>query len=335
MHNFIFIITLVITCFSYFGQANAGVNSITSQSLSLCSKAQESDYGKVKIDNSIEYFYRTQGDRRKPMVLLLHGFPESSLAWTQIMPLLSCHFFVVAPDLQGFGQSTRSSKVEDYNLGELASHNSFIIKHFGKKKATIVGHDWGGTLAWLTGIFYSSVVSKLIVINSSHPTLYYKQYHESPEQFERVDYVRRIKNGEFDAKHFKKTNYEFFSTALWGNPIGKTADFFDDKMKESYYQGWESDTQFSLNYYHVINFPKKEAPYFPFQKEAFSSMKLKDSLPVLSIWGEKDEFAVSELNDGLQQFVPNLKIRSFSENTHWIHHEAPAKVAQEIINFSK
>jgi pimeloyl-ACP methyl ester carboxylesterase len=103
-------------------------------------------------------------------VLLVHGWPDSAYLWRHQIPFLAGHGFrVIAPDMRGFGRSSRPSAVGDYTLVKAVSDMAELLDAFGVESAHVVGHDWGAAVAWLTAIFQPDRVKKLVVLSVGHP----------------------------------------------------------------------------------------------------------------------------------------------------------------------
>src|SRR4029453_11928318 len=133
-----------------------------------------------------------------PLVVLLHGFPEFWFSWRlQIAPLAAAGFRVVAPDLRGYNLSSRPAGVEAYGADRLAADIRGLIRELGSESALLVGHDWGGTVAWATAMNHPEVVDRLATLNAAHP--------------------RRLQQGLRNPRQLLRSSY-FFSFQLPGLP---------------------------------------------------------------------------------------------------------------------
>ena len=123
-----------------------------------------------------------------PLVVLLHGFPEFWYGWRrQIQPLAAAGFRVVAPDLRGYNLSSRPGEVAAYESGPLVADIVGLIHQLGAESAMLVGHDWGGTVAWDTAMFHPEVVDRLAILNAAHPRKLSQGLHH-PSQLRRSWY---------------------------------------------------------------------------------------------------------------------------------------------------
>lgn len=108
-----------------------------------------------------------------PVVLLLHGWPDSSRLWRHQVPALAgAGFRVVAPDLRGFGESDRPEGTEHYALSSLLGDALGVLDHLGVERAHVVGHDWGAALAWLLASFSPQRVERLVALSVGHPAAF-------------------------------------------------------------------------------------------------------------------------------------------------------------------
>jgi epoxide hydrolase 4 len=124
--------------------------------------------GYAKVGDDVKLHYVETGNG--PLVILLHGFPEFWFSWRlQIAPLAAAGFRVVAPDLRGYNLSSRPSGVEAYGADKAAADIRGLIRELGAEKALLVGHDFGGTVAWATAMAHPQVVDRLVILNAAHP----------------------------------------------------------------------------------------------------------------------------------------------------------------------
>src|SRR6478752_4407440 len=123
-----------------------------------------------------------------PLIVLLHGFPEFWYGWRrQIEPLAAAGFRVVAPDTRGYNLSSKPDGVKAYDTGQLAADIRGLVQERGAETALLVGHDWGGTIAWATAMRHPEVVDRLAILNAAHPRKLSQGLHH-PDQLRRSWY---------------------------------------------------------------------------------------------------------------------------------------------------
>src|SRR5258708_3066913 len=139
-------------------------------------------------NNGVRIHYAHIGEG--PLVVMLHGFPHFWYTWREQMVGLASRFHVVAPDLRGYNLSDKPTGGEQYAMRHLIEDVVAMIKHVGKDKAVIVGHDWGGAIAWQFAMYVPAMVERLIVLNMPHPLGLARELAHNTQQYEATEYVR-------------------------------------------------------------------------------------------------------------------------------------------------
>src|SRR2546425_9161022 len=124
-----------------------------------------------------------------PLVLLLHGFPECWVSWRNQMPALAAAGFrAVAPDLRGYGRSDKPRGLDAYRVEVLARDVARLVEALGAERARVVGHDWGGAVAWFFAMWHPERLERLSILNAPHPARYSRAM-KRPRQFLRSSYI--------------------------------------------------------------------------------------------------------------------------------------------------
>ena len=137
--------------------------------------------------NGIRMHYVTMGNG--PLIVFLHGFPEFWYSWRHQIPFFSKHFKVVVPDMRGYGETERPTKIDEYRIEKLVTDIVELIHSLGQEKATIVGHDWGGAIAWSIAMMAPGIVEKLIIMDAPHPAVFQKNAFRNYEQMKKSWYM--------------------------------------------------------------------------------------------------------------------------------------------------
>ena len=137
--------------------------------------------------NGVRMHYVTQGEG--DLLLLLHGFPDFWYVWRFQIPELAKHFRVVAPDLRGYNETDRPEGVDKYRLNLLAGDILGLIHALDEEKATVIGHDWGGVVAWSLASFNPEAVERLIILNAPHPNAYITKTKDLLRQLQKSWYI--------------------------------------------------------------------------------------------------------------------------------------------------
>ena len=203
-------------------------------------------HGYATSDGGVKIHYATLGTG--PLVVMIHGFPDFWYSWRHSMEALSDSFQVVAIDQRGYNLSDKPKGVESYDMRLLVNDVAAVIRHLGRDKATIVGHDWGGMVAWQFAMNLPEMTERLVVLNLPHPGGLLRELKSNPEQIANSEYARTFQRG-------SPTDPKVF----FGNPMtAQTLSGWvtDAAARKRYVEAFErSDFEAMLNYYKA-NYPK-------------------------------------------------------------------------------
>src|SRR5215470_13231673 len=213
--------------------------------------------------NGVKIHYASLG--KGPLVVMIHGFPDFWYSWRNQMEALADKYDVVAIDQRGYNLSDKPKGVENYDVSLLVGDVAAVIKHLGREKAIVVGHDWGGLVAWSLAMARPDLVDRLIILNLPHPRGIRRELAHNPEQQKNSQYAR---NFQMEDAASKLTAEQL---AFWVK---------DPKAKEKYIEAFKrSDFEAMLNYY------KRNYPREPYADDSSPLIKVK--APVLMIHGLK------------------------------------------------
>ena len=230
-------------------------------------------HGYAVSDNGVKIHYATMG--KGPLVVMIHGFPDFWYSWRHQMDALAKEFQVVAIDQRGYNLSDKPKGVEQYDMKLLVGDVAAVIKHLGRDKATIVGHDWGGMVAWQFAMNLPQMTENLVVLNLPHPTGLLRELKSNPEQIKNSEYARTF-----------QTQTPKDPTVFFGRPM--TAENLsgwvtDPAARTRYVDAFQrSDFDAMLNYY-KRNYPPVSGDALPVPP-AFPKVKA----PVLQFHGLND-----------------------------------------------
>src|SRR5579864_8847386 len=160
--------------------------------LSSCRPASGADSGEDGFADSggVKIHYVTVG--KGPLLIMIHGFPDFWYTWREQMPSLAEHFQVVAIDQRGYNLSDQPEGVENYALDKLVGDVLAVLKHFKGEKAVLVGHDWGGLVAWTFAMTYPEKTDRLVILNLPHPKGIMRELAQNPQQQKNSEYARQF-----------------------------------------------------------------------------------------------------------------------------------------------
>jgi len=260
-----------------------------------------------------------------PPVVLLHGFPELAHSWRHQIPVLAdAGFRVAAPDLRGFGRSDRPSQVEDYGIAALAGDVAGLVTELGGS-AHLVGHDWGGSLAWVLASRAPAIVRSLTILNSPHPVASAEARRESDAQRAKSWYMLLfqfpgVAETWLSADDFANLRAFVFDTAAPGTFSDEDREVFLDALRQ------DGALTAALNYYRA-NMPPaswvREPPQLP-----------PVEVPTMLVWGEADAYLGLELLDrSVTKCAGPLRVERLPGVGHWIQQEAPDDVGRLLVDW--
>jgi pimeloyl-ACP methyl ester carboxylesterase len=274
--------------------------------------------------NGLRFHVATEGEG--PLLLLQHGFPQCWYSWRHQIPALAAKGFrVAAPDLRGYGDSDKPRGILSYKIGNLTADVAGLIRALGYEKAAVVGHDWGGGVAWAAALDYPKMVERLAVLNCPHPKLFLKALRTNRAQLKRSWYI-----GFFQLPWLPELVLRRDAGALMAaSSVRKEAFSAEDLAyyKEVFRKPGAASGP--LNYYRAMLWD------FPIAKQIMKDER-KIASPTLVIWGDRDKALGKELTEGMEPLVAGpLTVRHVPEASHWIHEEQPELVNRLLLDFLK
>jgi pimeloyl-ACP methyl ester carboxylesterase len=258
--------------------------------------------------NGVKIHYVTAG--KGPLMVLMHGFPDFWYTWRDQIPVLAKHFQVVAMDLRGFNKSDQPTGVENYTLDKLAGDVAAVLKHFQSEKAIILGHDWGGAVAWTFAMTHPEKTERLILLNLPHPRGMLRELAHNPQQQANSQYARNFQMS--DAATKVKPEMLVF----WVKE--------PDAQKKYLVALKRSSMEGMLNYYKA-NYPRE-----PYADRELPPVKC----PVLMIHGLKDTYLLSgALNDTWKWVEKDLTIVTVPTAGHFVHRDEPEFVNRTLLRW--
>jgi len=274
--------------------------------------------------NGIRLHCVTQGEG--DLVVLLHGFPEFWYSWRHQIPFLARRFKVVAPDMRGYGSSYKPADVESYGIGSLINDVKGLIEAFGAQRAHVIGHDWGGAVAWSFAIAFPQQVEKLVVMNAPHPGIFARNLKGNLRQLLRSWYMFYFQIPGLPEASLRAGNFFLLKLAFKSWAIDKEAFSNDDLAELVAAASAPGALTGGINYYRAMM--RNTNPF----KMPTEFGKIKS--PTLLIWAEEDRALGKELTYGLAPyFVEEPVIRYIPECSHWVQQEQPLLVNRYLDEF--
>ncbi len=280
--------------------------------------------------NDQRFFLRCWGNPEHPAMLMLHGFPEYGGAWCDLAPHLAKHFYCIAPDQRGYGQSWSPEGTGKYALSQLVSDMAALVESLGGP-IIVLGHDWGASVAYGLAMFRPELVERLIVANGVHPVPFQRALAKGGAQSEASQYINDLRAPDA-AQRFAADNFALLERFF---RHGMGLNWLTDERMQDYRNEWARPGRLEamLNWYRASplvvaepGVPRTDLPPLPLDR-------LMVRCPHLLLWGPEDKALLPEATSGLEDFAPDLTRIDIPGTDHWLHHQRPEEIAQAILDW--
>ncbi len=268
--------------------------------------------------NGIRLHYVAAGEG--PLALLLHGFPEFWYSWRDQLMALAPRRRVVALDLRGYNLSDKPAR--GYDLATLAADIRGVIEALGARQADIVGHDWGGVLAWVMGIREPDYVRRLVVLNAPHPGRMATELRH-PGQMRRSLYAAFFQLPGLPERAIAHDNYTVVRRTFRAADPGRA--WLSDQDIERYVAAMARPGALhaALAYYREL-----------MRHGAATLGPLRViTAPTLLLWGDRDPYLGPALAEGLDTWVADVRVHRFPTLGHWINQQEPERINEALAGF--
>ncbi len=273
---------------------------------------------KYIITNGIKLHYVTQGEG--PLMLMLHGFPEFWYSWRHQIPAFATHYRVVALDLRGYNDSDKPHDASSYNMDELLLDIEGIIHGLSYQRCVLVGHNWGGAIAWCFAYAHPEMVEKLVVMNIPHPAKFQAGLL-TLEQLQRSWYILFFQLPWLPEFCLEWADFRAIAATFTETAVNKAAFGLADIEAYKDAAAKRGALAAMVNYY----------------RNLLGSVLGRHwgKLPVstLMLWGENDTALGKELTYGTEDYVPDLRIHYIPNSGHWVQQEQPQLVNEWMKEF--
>jgi len=299
---------------------------VLTMTLSAAPKLQD-EFAQI---NGVRLHYVTAG--KGPLILFLHGFPEFWYEWKNQLAEFGKDHLAVAPDMRGYNLSEKPESLDQYQMNLLIEDVRALAAHLGHKKFTLVGHDWGGAVAWAYAAAHPETLDKLVIINAPHPGVFARLLREDPDQQKASQYMLMFRSPQAEPA-LTANNNAMLVTIVLGE--GLKQGFITEEDKQKYLAAWSQPGAITggLNYYRAMEVGPPPPGAAASAAGGRFPAQLTVKTPTLVIWGEKDTALTVHNLEGLDQFVPTLTIKRIPDGSHWVIHEKPAEVNGYIREF--
>jgi pimeloyl-ACP methyl ester carboxylesterase len=298
--------------------------------------------------NGLRLHYASVG--QGPLVLFLHGYPAFWYQWKDQMAEMGRDHFAVGLDMRGYNLSSRPEGVESYKMPHLVEDVRQVAEKLAgrNRKFVLVAHDWGANVAWVFAMFHPDMLEKLIIINGAHPFVSERELRENPAQRYASNYFfvfnKFLAPGEQPVNEHD-TKESATRRAHAGFVDGEVrSGRYTEQDRQAWIEAWSQpgSTTAGLNYYRANRrnapfndlHPASTIPTSWSAKEVTAGAKSTIiKTPTLVLWGLKDTAILSGHLSGLDKWVPNLSVRLYPDDDHWVMLQKAAPIAKDIRSF--
>jgi pimeloyl-ACP methyl ester carboxylesterase len=288
-----------------------------------------SEFRKIALSTGVTLNVALAGDPTNEPVILLHGFPESHRSWREVAPRLKDGFFLIMPDQRGFAGSDLPQDVEDYKTDTLIDDIFALADALGIQQFALVGHDWGGAIAWGAALRDDPRLTRLAIVNAPHPVVFQKSLIADGDQRLASQYITAFRTPGFE-KIVEAKGLDWFFDTTFERHVDVSQ--ISETERRQYIADWSQPGAFAamLNWYRgskvVVPPPGVTVPLPDFLLRAFPKVKV----PTLVIWGMRDKALLPIQLDGLEELVDDLAIERLPSAGHFAPWEAGDEVASAL-----
>lgn len=287
----------------------------------------------VVLPHGITLSCRACGPTDAPRLVFLHGFPEGAFVWDALLRHFGERYRCVAPNLRGYERSSAPAEVSAYRAKHLVADIAALIDDLGGTVEALVAHDWGGAAAWNFAVQHAPRLKRLVIVNSPHPATFLRELQTNPVQQAASSYMTflcRPDAASLLAENDYARLWPFFTRMGASDAQHEGGGWLDEATRAQYRAVWDAGLDGALNYYRASPLRPPTAQDRSVMDVHFAPEFVTVHVPTLVIWAEADSALPPSLLDGLGAFVPRLRLVRVPGATHWIVHERPALIAQEI-----
>ncbi|HEX7243804.1 MAG TPA: alpha/beta hydrolase [Longimicrobiaceae bacterium] len=268
------------------------------------------------VVNGVRLHYVEAGEG--PLVVLLHGFPEFWYGWRHQIPALAeAGFRVIAPDMRGYNLSDKPRGVGSYRVEALVEDVAGLVRHAGAERAHVVGHDWGGVVAWYLAMQRPEVLDRLVVLNAPHPGVFSRELRK-PDQMLRSAYAAFFQLPWLPEAAIRARGFALLERVFRTEPARPGAFTDEDIARYREAAARPGALTAMLNYYRA--FARRPRLH-------------RIHAPTLLVWGERDPHLVVRNTEGLEPWVPGIRVERIPEASHWVAADEPGRVGRLLAGF--
>lgn len=290
------------------------------------------DFERIALKTGVTLNVGISGDSAAPAVILLHGFPESHRTWRELEPRLSGSFRLIMPDQRGFAGSDKPKGTNAYKSDRAIDDVFALAEALRLERFALVGHDWGGAIAWSAALRRDRRLSRLAIINAPHPVIFQKSLITDRKQRAASQYIKAFRTPGF-AKLVELKGFDRFFDKVFSGHVEQ--GLIPEAERRQYIAEWSQPGAFAamLNWYRAspvkVPLPGITVPLPDWLLKPFAKVEV----PTLVVWGMRDTALLPVQLEGLDQLVTDLTVERIPDAGHFAPWEAPDAVARSLAPF--
>ena len=286
---------------------------------------------RIALPTGVELDVAIAGPEDAPPLILLHGFPESHRTWRYVMRHFQDRYRLIAPDQRGFCNSSKPQGVENYQPKHMVADLLALADHLGIDTFTLVGHDWGGAVAWMAALNHPDRITRLIMANAAHPFTYQKALFGDPDQRASAQYITEMRSPDFEAKVLAM-GWDAYFDSRFAEP--SAAVHITPGERAIYLAQWQTPGAFTamVNWYRAspLIVPPMDGEV---ERPAYLSRPFPPvTQPTLLYWAMDDYALRPSLLDGIETLVPDLMLVK-APGGHFVPWEQPQALIAAMEQF--
>ncbi|MEF8853723.1 MAG: alpha/beta hydrolase [Haloarculaceae archaeon] len=269
---------------------------------------------RVTVADGVELHVVRAGDPADPLLVLLHGFPDFWYGWRRQVPaLVEAGFRVLVPDQRGYNLSDRPRGLDAYRMGRLSGDVADIVDAAGRESAHVLGHDWGGGVAWDFAMRYPDAIDRLGVINAPHPGVMERAITTDPRQLRRSWYFLYFQLPRLPEWYLARDDAAGVVRTL--RETSAPGAFADAEFSHYRAAFAEAETaRAAVDWYRAVVRRRDPPP------------RDRVEAPALLVWGDEDFGLLPELADRSLERCTTGRLERVADGSHWVHREEPGRV---------
>ena len=286
---------------------------------------------RIALSTGVELDVAIAGPADAPPLILLHGFPESHRTWRYVMRHFQDRYRLIAPDQRGFAGSSKPEGVEAYQPKNMVADLLALADHLGIATFTLVGHDWGGAIAWMAALNHPDRITRLIMANAAHPFTYQKALFDDPDQRMSAQYITEMRASDFEQKVIDM-GWDAYFDSRFAEP--SAAAHISPQERAIYLAQWQTPGAFTamVNWYRasplIVPPVDGDVPRPAYLDRPFPPV----TQPTLLYWAMDDYALRPSLLDGIETLVPDLALVK-APGGHFVPWEQPEALIAAIEEF--